>query len=419
MNTLKGLLIIGLAVLATPAFAADILIRNANVHSMGSDGVLERADVLVRDGEIRRIGQNLNTSGSDASVIDAEGRPLTPGLFAGLTSIGLGEVSAVDESVDNALESIEISPMRPEFDVTPAYNPHSSLVPVTRIEGHSFTLLSASPSSSLFGGQGRMVALDGDYDAFFGQPVLFINVGGSAASIAGGSRAGLWMLLQQAIDEANEAPADNETPLLTRRGRSVLASFADGGTVAFSVNRASDILQVLKHAEKFGFRPVISGGAEAWMVAAELAEADVPVLLNPLQNLPSNFDALGSRLDNAALLHAAGVTIAFSGAGSHNARKLRQMAGNAVTNGLPHNAALAALTRNPAEIFGVADRQGSIEKGMPANLVLWSGDPLEVTTLADMVVINGQNITMTSRQTELRDRYLPEDPEMPRAYIKP
>lgn len=155
------------------------------------------------------------------------------------------------------------------------------------------------------------------------------------------------------------------------------------------------------------------------MVAETLAKADVPVLLNPLQNLPSSFDALGSRLDNAAILHAAGVTIAFSGAGSHNARKLRQMAGNAVTHGLPHDAALAALTRNPAEIFGVEDHQGSIEKGRPANLVLWSADPLEVTTLAERVVINGIDIPMTSRQTELRDRYAPEQPSMPRAYIKP
>jgi hypothetical protein len=419
MKRISKILICSFAVLALPAATADILIRGATVHSMTSKGTLENTDVLVRKGNIYRMGKRLSVSGPDHVVIDAEGRPLTPGLFAGMTSIGLTEVSAVDESVDNALESIEISPMRPEFDVTSAYNPHSSLVPVTRIEGHSFTLLSASPSSSLFGGQGRMAALDGAYDALFGQPVLFINIGGSAAGVAGGSRAGLWMLLQQAMDEASRAPEDNVSPLLTARGRATLARFADAGTVVFSVHRASDILQVIRHAEKFGVKAVISGGAEAWMVAESLAKADVPVLLNPLQNLPSSFDALGSRLDNAAILHAAGVTIAFSGAGSHNARKLRQMAGNAVTNGLPHDAALAALTRNPAAIFGVEDHQGSIEKGRPANLVLWSADPLEVTTLAERVVINGIDIPMTSRQTQLRDRYTPEQPSMPRAYIKP
>lgn len=419
MKRMNTVLLAGLLLATAPAGANDLLIRNATVHTLGTEGTLEATDVLVRNGRVHRIGQGLEPRGDDALVVDADGRNLTPGLFAGITSIGLGEVSAVEESMDNALESVEITPMRPEFDVSPAFNPNSSLVPVTRIEGHSFTLLGASPNSSLFGGQGRMVALDGGYESLFGPPVLFVNIGGSAADVAGGSRAGLWMLLQQAVDEAEKAPAANEPALLTRRGRTALARFADGGTVVFSVNRASDILQVLDHAGRFGFRPVIAGGAEAWMVADAIAAAGVPVLLNPLQNLPSSFDALGARLDNAARLHAAGVTVAFASAGSHNARKLRQMAGNAVANGLPHGVALAGLTRVPAEIFGVADQQGTISERGPANLVLWSGDPLEVTSLADLVVINGRNIPLTSRQTELRDRYLPRNPELPRAYVKP
>jgi len=155
------------------------------------------------------------------------------------------------------------------------------------------------------------------------------------------------------------------------------------------------------------------------MVAGQLADAGVPVMLDPLRNLPSSFDALGSRLDNAALLHAAGVTVLVGGGESNNARKQRQAAGNAVSYGLPFDAAIAALTSNPARVFGVDDQQGSIERGDTANLVLWSGDPLEVTSVAELVVINGKRMPMTSRQTELRDRYLPENPAMPRAYIKP
>ena len=143
------------------------------------------------------------------------------------------------------------------------------------------------------------------------------------------------------------------------------------------------------------------------------------MLLNPLVNLPGNFDSLGSRLDNAAILEAAGVTVAISGAGSHNARKQRQMAGTAVSYGMPHEAGIAALTSNPARIFGVDEQQGSIKRDMPANVVLWSGDPLEVTSAAEVVIINGKLIPMESRQTKLRDRYLSENPEMPRAYIKP
>ena len=155
------------------------------------------------------------------------------------------------------------------------------------------------------------------------------------------------------------------------------------------------------------------------MVANELAEARVPVLLNPLTNLPGNFDQLGSRLDNAAILDEAGVVITISGARTHNVRKQRQMAGNAVSYGLSHEAGIAALTRNPAVIFGLAGEQGSIQRNQPANIVLWSGDPLEVTSVAEVVVINGRLVPMESRQTKLRDRYLPEKPEMPRAYIKP
>jgi imidazolonepropionase-like amidohydrolase len=155
------------------------------------------------------------------------------------------------------------------------------------------------------------------------------------------------------------------------------------------------------------------------MVADELATAGVPVLLDPLTNLPSNFDRLGARLDNAALLHEAGVTVAFSGAGTHNARKQRQAAGNAVANGLPWDAALAALTAAPADIFGLGDGAGRIEPGSPADLVIWSGDPLEVTTWADQVIIGGVSVDMVSRQTLLRGRYLEAGTALPRAYVKP
>jgi imidazolonepropionase-like amidohydrolase len=159
-----------------------------------------------------------------------------------------------------------------------------------------------------------------------------------------------------------------------------------------------------------GFKPIIVGGTEAWVVAGELAQAKVPVLLNGLANLPASFDALGARLDNAALLQKAGVRIAFDPGETHNARKIRQHAGNAVAHGLPWDAALAALTTNPAEIFGLGAERGRLEAGLTGDLVLWSGDPLEVTTIADQVWIAGRAIPMRSRQTELRDRYRPAAP---------
>jgi imidazolonepropionase-like amidohydrolase len=155
------------------------------------------------------------------------------------------------------------------------------------------------------------------------------------------------------------------------------------------------------------------------MVADQLAEAGVPVLINALSNLPASFDEVGARLDNAALLNEAGVTVAFAGAGTHQARKLRQLAGNAVANGLPYEAGLAAMTVSPAVIFALGDEYGSVEENSVADLVIWSGDPLEVTSAADQVIIAGKAVEMVSRQTLLRDRYLPQDPAMPRAYIKP
>ncbi len=147
------------------------------------------------------------------------------------------------------------------------------------------------------------------------------------------------------------------------------------------------------------------------LFAKTLARDRVPVMLDPLQDLPSDFDRLGARLDNAARLHDAGVRIAFSGIASmvsvsHSARIIRQLAGNAVAHGLPWDTALAAITANPAEIFGLGATRGRIAVGQVADLVLWSGDPLEVTALADQVWIAGRAVEMRSRQTELRDRYL-------------
>src|SRR5690606_9707290 len=144
------------------------------------------------------------------------------------------------------------------------------------------------------------------------------------------------------------------------------------------VERAADIEAVLRLAEDFDLDVIIQGGAEAWLVADELAAADVPVILNPLQHLPFSFEQIASTLEHAAKLHAAGVTIAFSQGESHNARNVKQAAGIAVANGLPWTAALEALTVNAASIFGV-ENYGRLAPGFDADVVIWDGDPLEVT----------------------------------------
>jgi imidazolonepropionase-like amidohydrolase len=221
------------------------------------------------------------------------------------------------------------------------------------------------------------------------------------------------MLLQQAVTEVRTPKLllANDVRLLTPQGRQALQGYLGGsGRVVFDVERASDIRHVIAFAQREHLKVAVRGATEAWRLGSELAAAGVPVILDPLDDLPESFDSVGATLENAARLERAGVKIAFSfnDPQPHNIRKLRQGAGIAVAHGLPFEGALAALTRNPAEIFGVADRNGVIERGRPADLVLWSGDPLEVTTLADAVFIQGVQQPMRSRQTELRDRYLPK-----------
>ena len=412
---------ISMALFATMASfnlpAQTIFIDDATVYTMGTPPLLQDADILVRDGRVIEIGRGLSPP-ADATLIEGFGRPVTPALFAGISALGLEEISLEASSVDQALK---IQGMRPEFDVSLAYNPMSTSVPVTRIEGYGWTLLGASRSGSIIGGQGRAVSLDGGYDAFLSDPVLFIGLGAETYTLSGNSRAAQYMLLNQAIAEANSEMAWTPDALLTAAGRAALAGIIASGIVVIDVDRASDIVQVLDFIAANDIDAVISGGAEAWIVAEQLAEAGVPVVLDPLLNLPGNFDQLGARLDNAAILNDAGVTIAFSASGDspHNARRLRQAAGVAVANGLPHEAAIAAISVNPASMFGLPDGYGQLLVNTPANLVVWSGDPLEVTSLAETVVLNGRIIPMVSRQTLLRDRYLPRDPGMPRAYIKP
>jgi imidazolonepropionase-like amidohydrolase len=174
--------------------------------------------------------------------------------------------------------------------------------------------------------------------------------------------------------------------------------------LAIQANRASDLLAALRLADEFKLRLVILGGAEAWMVADELARRKVPVVIKPLTNIPS-FDAMNATLENAARLRAAGVTVAFSTFDTHRAGTLRQEAGNAIAHGLDPQDALRAVTLVPAQVWGIADKVGSLTPGKDADLVIWSGDPFELTTHAEHVFIRGREVPLTTRQTELLERY--------------
>jgi imidazolonepropionase-like amidohydrolase len=415
MKPVTTLLCVLSVVAMLPAAAAPgaVLIKNATVHTVSAAGVLEHTDLLISDGKIADIGHDLKAP-AGAEVIEADGKPVTPGLFGGLSHLGIEEIG-LEPTVDDY--SLKLGSMRPEFDVTAAFNPESVILGVGRMGGITFALISptaepggkGAPGGTIIAGQGSVAQLDGTIDPR--THALFVDVGGAANVLSGGSRAAQFMLLDQAIGEVRAPGAllPSDQRLLTPAGRKTLQEYLSGaGPVVFDVDRASDIRQVIALAKREKLHAVIKGGTEAWRVGSELAAAHIPVLLDPLVDLPASFDRVGATLENAARLNRAGVKIAFSldDPQPHNIRKVRQTAGIAVAHGLPWEAALAALTSNPAEIFGVSSHNGSIARGRPADLVLWSGDPLEVTTLAQRVFIEGQSQPMQSRQTLLRDRYL-------------
>lgn len=402
---------------ALPASAQDLLIRGARVHTATPQGTLASADVLVRGGRINAIGTDL-VAPAGVVVVQAGGLPLTPTLFGGISELGAEEVSGVADTVDARL-SLPAQASRPEFDLTLAYNPDSLLLPVARAEGIGFSALAPDAGGSFVAGQGGVINLDG-YTAPLAPRQLYLSLGGAVASQSGQSRAAQWMLLEQMIDEARgRIPPTSPHALLTPAGRRTLAGYLDGnGTIMVRVDRAADIARLLDWAAKHTLQVGIVGGAEAWKLAPQLAAARVPVFIETLVNLPASFDRLGARADAAALLAQAGVPVSFllSGDGAHNARKLRQSAGNAVAHGLPWETALAGLTRVPAQALGVAGQLGSIAVGQRADLVLWDGDPLDVAHVARRLWLGGVEHELRSRQTELRDRYLAPAQPLPPAY---
>lgn len=413
------LLVLALLGAAQSSQAQDLLVRNATVHTATARGSLEHADVLVQGGVIRAVGTGL-TAPAGASVVEANGRPLTPALFGGITDIGIEEVSGESTTVDSTLK-LDDQPLRPEFDVTLAYNPASVLIPVARLDGIGFTALGANSGGGFVAGQGGVMRLDGSADPI-GPLALYLRLGSAAAELTGNSRAAQWMLLEQMVSEARgRVPADSPHALLTPAGRATLARYLAGqGRLVVEVDRAADIRQLLRWAAREKVKIAIAGGAEAWRVAPQVAQAGVPVFVDALANLPASFDQLGATLENAARLHAAGVQVSFAQRDdpSHNARKMRQLAGNAVANGLPWQDGLAGLTRIPAQVLGVGDRLGSIEPGKLADLVLWEGDPLDVGHYAEQVWLGGRAMPMRSRQTDLRDRYAAPTGSEPRAYSR-
>ena len=402
--------------------AQSFAIVGATVHTVVGEPI-ENGTVIVRGGVVASVGVNLPVPADDFGIFDATGKVLTPGFFDAGTQIGLVEIGLESTTVDFRLTG---DPVQAAFDVVDGLNPYSTLIPINRLGG--VTTAAALPAGGLISGQGAVIDLAGEtLEAMLvrARAAVVANFGPAAAESVGGARGAASLRLREVLDDARFwstrrsafDSGDLRQLSVSRLDLEALQPVLAGAVpLVVQVDRASDIRTVLRIAEEFGVRLVIRSGSEAWMVAAELAEQQVPVIVKPLTSLPEGFDRLGSRFDNAALLEAAGVQIAISSFQSHRAHNIGQEAGNAVRFGMPWEAALRAITLTPAEIYGVDDRYGSIQAGKVANLVVWNGDPLELSARAEWVFIRGELMPDASRQRDLLERYRTLDPDQPPAY---
>ncbi|MBA4157883.1 MAG: amidohydrolase family protein [Gemmatimonadetes bacterium] len=402
-----------------PALAAaqgTVAIEGGTVHTM-TGAAIEGGTVLIRDGRIVAVGQNVSVP-AGARRIDARGKQVTPGFIESGTQIGAVEVGAVAGSVDHTLitppDEVRMQ-IRAGFNIADGINPNSTVIPVTRIGG--ITTAVSRPSGGLISGQGVVLDLDGrtTREMLVRSPVaMFARVGEGAAQVTGGTRGAATMRLREVLEDAR-AYARGRANFERGASREYAASRLDLDALQGVLNRqmpmvieahrASDILTAIELARDYNLRLIIAGATEAWMVADDLARERVPVVVRVLENLPGNFERLGARYENAALLRQAGVQVILTSGDTHNARNLRQEAGNAVAYGMPRDEALRSVTLYPAQLWGLQD-YGSLAAGKVANVVVWDGDPLEIMTPVSNVFIRGREIPLVSRQTQLRDRYL-------------
>jgi imidazolonepropionase-like amidohydrolase len=404
------------AALSASAMSAEtIAITGGRVVTLGPAGTIEGGTVVIQDGRITAVGRDAAVP-AGARRIDATGKVVTPGLMDSLSRLGLVEVNAVEGTRDARTESDTVTAA---FDVVEGLNPRSILIPVNRVEGLTRAVVAPSPGKSLIAGQGALIHLggpEGGPASYVVKPrvAMFGVLGEGGMSFGGGSRAVAMLRLREALADARDYAKNRQAYdqgerreySLSRLDLEALQPVVRGEmTLVLAVNRASDIEAALRLAKEEKLRIMLAGAAEAWVVADQIAAAKVPVLISPIENLPVSFESLGSTLENAARLHRAGVTFAFMTGDAHNSRNIRQQAGIAVANGLPWDVSLAAMTSIPARLWGIADHYGTLEPGKDADVVVWDGDPLELTSFPEAIFIRGVQMPMDSRQLDLRDRY--------------
>lgn len=451
------MLLAGAAALAfsSTASAQDFAITNATVATGDGGAPIENATVVVRGGKVVAVGADVQVP-AGVPVSDGTGAWVTPGLFATVTDLGLLDVGAVQDSNDTSARN---SPFSAALDAAPAVNPHSQHILVSRAGGITRAAVAPNAASSIFAGQGAMIDLGDDPQAVRRPRAFqFVELGETGARLAGGSRTAAHTLLRNALREAGRfgeetgliggasRPAEISTGddlpidprlveseaerasdvLLTRFDAAALVPVVNGRQPLYvHVERAADIRSVLALPREFpNLKLVLVGASEGWMVADAIAAAGVPVIADALNDLPAQFEELASTQSNIGRMQAAGVKVAINATAMEQPRYLTQFAGNLVAlgeipraAGLSWGEALASITSIPAEISGYGGRLGVLAPGAAGDVVVWNGDPLEVSSAPVRVYIDGIEQPLENHQTGLRDRYREIDRgALPEAY---
>jgi len=411
----RALLIVAVVAAPATAHAETIAITHATVYATPRQK-LEDATVVIRDGKIAAVGKGAAIP-SGARTIDGTGKVVTAGFVEAYTTVGLITIELEAGANDGQVADTPTDQDRVHaaFRVIDAYDPDAITIPVARTGG--VTSAVSVPGGALIAGQSAWLSLaDGASadDAVRAPAAMNGNLGNAGAPAVGGSRGAAVERLRELLDDAaayarNKASYDRNQSRALAAGRLDLDALGPvlrgREPLVVRADSEQDIRAALRLARERKLHLVIAGGTEAWKVAADLAKAKVPVILDPTSNLPAQLEAPDVRDDSAAVLAKAGVDVAISTLGSASAaRTLRQLAGNAVAEGLPWADALAALTTVPAKIYGVTDR-GTVTKGAVADVVVWTGDPLEISSRAETVIIRGVVQPLETHQTRLLKKY--------------
>ncbi len=395
--------------LALPFFAGGLFAEDLVITAVKRPGDSGMISIRVSDGVITAIGEDIDTA--NAGVISGNGGYVTPGFIDSGSTLGIEEVGLSTNAEDQKYEGMD---MGAAFNPSLAFNRDSSIIPSLLVEGVTHVFLKPSPGMDVFAGQGALANLSGK--AMVSDPkALYVYLGERGRELAGKSRAAALQRLLLGLKEGEVYDREREAYQANRlrplsfpmEDLEVLAAvMRREKKLIVYVDRAAEIETVLMSLDSFNIDIVLMGAREAWKVVDAIRDRDIPVILNALDNLPRSFDQLGARLDQPRLLHEAGISFALMTEDLYTeTRMLAQAAGVAVAYGLPWQAALDAVTVNPARIWGLDDRLGSLEPGKSATLIIWDGDPLEVTSIATRVLINGELIDLENRQDLLRDRY--------------